>query len=228
MQQLAVLFRVNVPVNCETTRLARILEASLEIDDEIAVDMIDATLEVLGPGSNHWFVLQQHLTAGASAWQVTDDRTGLTRVVADEAQATYDGATAIADEATDELREAWLNAFGRNGDPSDAWDHAIKAVEHALIREMMPSDHSATLGKVIGQLGSAQSAAQWRMILPGQDASHDVAPLVGMLRLIWPNHDRHGGTAPPRPPSEQEARAVVSLAATIVQWHREGWVVQKR
>lgn len=49
-----------------------------------------------------------------------------------------------------------------------------------------------------------------------------------MLRLMWPNHDRHGGTTPKRTPSEQEARAVVTLAAAIVQWHREGWVVQRR
>jgi hypothetical protein len=55
----------------------------------------------------------------------------------------------------------------------------------------------------------------------------DVAPLVGMLDGIWPNTDRHQGSATNRSPMAQEARAVVTLAATIVQWHREGWVVQK-
>jgi hypothetical protein len=34
--------------------------------------------------------------------------------------------------------------------------------------------------------------------------------------------------ATPRTASVAEARAVVTLAATIVQWHREAWVVQRR
>ena len=45
------------------------------------------------------------------------------------------------------------------------------------------------------------------MCLPGHDLSEDVVPLVSMLRLT---------------------RAVVTLAATIVLWHREGWAVQRR
>jgi hypothetical protein len=65
-------------------------------------------------------------------------------VVTDETQATYEAAIAAADEAASELREAWANAFGRNGDPSDAWDHAIKAVEDVLIPEMMPNNTKAT------------------------------------------------------------------------------------
>jgi hypothetical protein len=50
-----------------------------------------------------------------------------------------------------------------------------------------------------------------------------------MLDIVWPNHDRHGGgPTPKREPSIEEARAVVTLAATIVQWHREGRALQKR
>jgi hypothetical protein len=40
-----------------------------------------------------------------------------------------------------------------------------------------------------------------------------------MLRLLWPNPDRHGGTNS-RQPSLDEAQAVVHLAVTIVQWAR--------
>jgi hypothetical protein len=181
----------------------------------------------LGSGDNGWETLQHHLSLGASAWKVADDRISLTRVVADEMQATLDAATSVTDEATTELKEAWANAFGRNGDPSDAWDHAIKAVEDVLIPEMMPNNTKATLGTVLGEL-AGQNGAQWKMVLPGNNQDHEVPPLVSMLRLMWPNHDRHGGPSPKRMPSEQEARAVVTLAATILQWHREGWVVQQR
>lgn len=229
MRKLAVVFRVNLPTNTDSQRLSEVLCALLEHDDdEVAIDLIDATLGVVSPGLNGWFGLQEHLTTGASAWRVNDERDGLTRVVSDESQATYDAATATADAATTELRTAWSHAFGRNGDPSDAWDHAIKAVEDVLVPVVVPNKAKGTLGDVLGQLGSPQSAPAWEMILPGADQSHDVAPLVAMLRLMWPNHDRHGGNTPKRTPSPEEARAVVTLAATIVQWHRQAWVVRKR
>jgi hypothetical protein len=165
------------------------------------------------------------LESGASVWRVGDDYESLTKVVSDEAHATFDAATSVADEAAKELREAWKNAFGRNGDASDAWDHAIKAVEHVLVPAVLPSQPKATLGQVRGLLDSQGSP--WKMILPGRDQNHDVAPLVGMLDEIWPNHDRHGG-GQTRTPSMEEARAVVTLASTIVQWDREAWVVQRR
>lgn len=210
---------------------ARGLLAAAQRDDELFLDLIDGTFDAYRVGDRTVDALNRLLSAGGSIWTVVKDENGeylLQRVVTDEAQATYDVATATADEATNELREAWANAFGRNGDPSDAWDHAIKAVEDVLIGEVMPNNQTATLGQVLGELGGQRSASNWRMILPGKDQDHDVAPLVAMLRLMWPNHDRHGGTAPKRTPSMEEARAVVTLAVTIVQWHREGWVVQNR
>jgi hypothetical protein len=141
-------------------------------------------------------------------------------------QATLDAAVSVADDISTELREAWTNAFGRNTDPSDAWDHAIKAMENLLIPIVLPNQQNATLGSVLRHLRS--QGHLWTMVLPGKNDYNDIGPLVGMLEGIWPNVDRHGGTGPTRPPTEQEARAVVTLAATIVQWHREGWVVQKR
>jgi hypothetical protein len=39
-----------------------------------------------------------------------------------------------------------------------------------------------------------------------------------MLRLIWPNPDRHANPNHRRTPSTEEARAVVHVAVTVVQW----------
>jgi hypothetical protein len=58
-----------------------------------------------------------------------------------------------------------------------------------LIPVVVPNNSKATLSNVIGELGGQQDT-QWKMILPGNDQSHDVSPLVAMLRLMWPNHDR--------------------------------------
>ena len=47
--------------------------------------------------------------------------------------AAFESATGTGDVASAELTEAWIRAYGRDPDPSDAWDHAIKAVEAILI-----------------------------------------------------------------------------------------------
>ena len=190
------------------------------------MDVVDGILEIWG-ASNRWTEINNLLATGASIWRVNPERDGLTRLVGDEAQATYVSATSTPDAAALELTEAWSNAFGRNGNASHAWAHAIKAVEDVMIPIVMPKNGKATLGSVVGELGGL-GGDQWEFLLPGDDESHCVAPLVAMLKLIWPNHDRHGGPNPKRTPSEEEARAVVTLAATIVQWHREGWVVRRR
>jgi hypothetical protein len=227
LREIGVRFRLTLPNNTEWKRFADSLVASAGKDEEFFLDLIDALLDVFGPAHNEWAELDRTFGSGASVWRVGDDRTSLARVVSDEAQATFEAAVSVADDVTTELKEAWANAFGRNGDPSDAWDHAIKALEDLLIRVVVPNQTKPNLGHVVGQLGN--QGAQWKLVLPGKNQDHDVAPLVGMLDLIWPNHDRHGGgQTPKRTPSAQEARAVVTLAATIVQWHREGWVVQRR
>jgi len=227
MRELAVRFRAPIPPDFDVPRLLRVLYGIIDgPDQELAVDMVDATLDVLGPDQNGWQTLQKHLDAGASAWKVADDHISLTQVVSDEVQATFDAATSVADDITTEMEEAWSNAFGRNGNPSDAWDHAIKALDALFIPLVVPSQTKPNLGHAVGQLRN--QGHLYELVLPGKNLDHDVAPLVGMLDVIWPNVDRHPGVPTTLPPTVEEARAVVTLAATIVHWHRDGWVVQRR
>jgi hypothetical protein len=227
LRQLAALLRVGVNPGANAATLGKSLIQAALGNQEFFLDLVDGALQIFRVADLARKSLAQLLDISGSVWTVADNGRGLESVVSEESQATYEAATSVADDITSEMREAWLNAFGRNGDPSDAWDHAIKAVENVLIPEMMPNNGNATLGSVVGEL-AGQNGTQWKMVLPGNNQDHNVAHLVAMLRLMWPNHDRHGGSSPTRTPSAQEARAVVALAATIVQWHREGWVVQKR
>lgn len=103
--------------------------------------------------------------------------------------------------------------------PSDAWDHAIKAIEAVFIPLVVPAQAKPQLGHVIGELRSKGQA--WQFVLPGAGQAHSVDGVLGMLDLVWPNPDRHGG-AQSRPPTVAEAEAVVHCAVTLVQWARAG------
>jgi hypothetical protein len=123
-----------------------------------------------------------------------------------------------------------MRAYGRNPDASDAWDLAIKAVEAALIPIVVQTQSGPHMGHVIGQLD--RQGEQWTTLLqfnqttpPVNPPHNSVQALVGMLRLIYPNPDRHVGPDH-RVPSLAEARAVVHLAVMMVQWARDGQIMK--
>jgi hypothetical protein len=131
-----------------------------------------------------------------------------------------------SDNASKELSDAWSKAYGRHADASDAWDHAIKAAEAVLIDAVVPRQKDPTLGHVLGHL--QRQGHLFKLVIPGPNLDYSVAPLVAMLELMWPNHDRHGNNSQPRhTPTIKEARGVVHVAVTIVQWAREGQIVRK-
>lgn len=224
IRDLASFMRLDVDRSWNVSVLASALISTAEDDEDFFLDLVDGVLQRRGNERNGK-ALRQVLDTAGSVWTVAEDYHSLVRVVSDESQATYEVATSASDEITSEMHEAWANAFGRNGDPSDAWDHAIKAMEALFIPMVVPNQTKPNLGHAVGQLRN--QGQLYELILPGKDLNHDVSPLVGMLDLIWPNVDRHPGVPTTRPPTEHESRAVVTLAATIVQWHREGWVVRK-
>jgi hypothetical protein len=197
-----------------------ILNACDESDD-LFLDIIDATLH-LQEGRNTKLIrrLQRILAMGGSAWTVANNGCSLQRRVDASAEAAFRRAAKPLDIASEELANAWAAAYGRDPDPSDAWDHAIKAVEAAIIPVVCPKQNKPTLGHALGELDRQRD--HWRLRLPGPDGAHGVEPLVGMLRLLWPNPDRHGSADRRRVPTAKEAENIVQLAVTLVQWSRDG------
>ncbi|WP_297660775.1 hypothetical protein, partial [Pseudonocardia sp.] len=66
---------------------------------------------------------------------------------------------------------------------------------------------------VYGQLKSNPSV--WSFSLAANDLRGNGETLEGMIRHIWPNPDRHGGTEG-RAPTQNEAEAVLQIAITII------------
>jgi hypothetical protein len=91
-----------------------------------------------------------------------------------------------------------------------------------------PEDHFAR--QQLGHTGNLiknlrDGAHKFEFVLTNDQGG--VQTLLAMLQLMWPNPDRHGGPNG-RTPTIEEARAVVQLAVTIVQWGREvkpGYVI---
>jgi hypothetical protein len=189
-------------------------------DEDYCLDVIHLILQLEPNGIDR---LDAVLAFGGSAWTATD--TGLRRRVDSTATSAFERAGEPADIASRELTEAWSNAYNREPDASDAWDHAIKAVEAVLIPVVVPLMDRPTLGNVLGQLSSQPHL--WKLGIPGSNDAYSIEPLVSMLRLMWPNPDRHGGLNG-RTPTLEEARAVVHLAVTIVQWARDGQIIRKK
>jgi len=218
--------RFPTPIGADPNQVWGYLLDEAAHNEEFCLDLLDMSLTVWRQESNHARKLRRLLAIGASVWTVSPDGKALQRGVAGTMQDTFIAAVSVGDKAARELTEAWSKAYGRDANPSDAWDHAIKALECILIPVVVGNKEKATLSDVVGTLKGNQSS-RWEMLLPGRSA-HAVAPLVEMLQLIWPNPDRHGSADSTREPSLEEAQAVVCAAATLVQWERQAWIVRKR
>jgi hypothetical protein len=185
--------------------------AAIERDESLYLDCVDITLKITS-GANS-ATLDSALRFGGSVWGVGADGMGLERRVPESAARAFDSAKTPGDSAAEELISAWAAAYGRNPDPSDSWDHAIKAVEELLIPLVVPKVAKANLGSVAGEIGA--NPTKWDFGLESNAGRTNGETLEGLLRLIWPNPDRHGG-ASKRAPTQDEAEAAVAVAVLIV------------
>lgn len=215
IRSVAAAVRVPLVASPDSGQLWDSLMSYAHSDDEVYLDILDATLFLTGGRGSR--SLREILRSANSVWTVSDGGTALERRVDVGSVAAKNEVISVQDLASVELAEAWKKCFSRDADPSDAWDHAAKAVEAILIPVVVPAQAKPHLGHVLGRLRSQKDS--WRLALPGAKNDYSIEALIGMLDLIWPNPDRHASEGG-RNPTPQEAQAVVHLAITIVQWAR--------
>lgn len=211
MAEIASGLRIPIRRTHEPGGISNQIFAAIEGDEDLYLDCLDLTLH-LGRGRSAGN-LDSILRTGGSVWGVNDSKTGLERRVDEATAAVFEHAVAPADAVSSELREAWTAAYGRNPNPSDAWDHAIKAAEEVMIPLVIPNVAKANLGGVAGELKA--NPAPWTIDLPANGGRSNGELLELLIRHIWPNPDRHGG-ANKRPPTQSEAEGAVQIAVVIV------------
>ncbi|MFW8624832.1 hypothetical protein ACOI1A_12920 [Corynebacterium glutamicum] len=214
---LEVTLRARVPVKpglSETKLMNELITRCLR-DEELFLDVVDATLS-LAPEQNS-ALTDIFLNAG-SAWSVSPQGNSLTRRVDATAQRQIEMIVSFRDDSSVELGEAWECAYGRSPNPSDVWDHSIKAIEAALWPIVLPQNPKATLGTIEKALHDKPS--KWTFGLKSNSIG-GIESLHALLKMVWPNPDRHG-TGESRTPTQNEAEAVLHTAITIVQWIQGG------
>lgn len=246
-----IALRLEIPIDYERADgdAARFLAFDPQPDE--LLDVVDAILSCGGPwpapstgdrvrsrNTNHAGLielkndLETLLREGSSAWRVNDSFSALTRrvdvTVTAAAQASEGTAMAVpaAGSAGGQLRAACDALYGLHPDPSAAYRDAIRAVESAAHATIEPNNAKATLGTMLGQFRNAPHV--YRIAIPGPDGTGSITPLTAMMELLWTGQtSRHGGQAPTRPETFEEAQVAVHLAATLVQWFTSGAVTRR-
>jgi hypothetical protein len=169
--------------------------------------------------------LMMMLSEASSAYAV--DMSGvwqLVRRVDPTAEAAVKDVIEGAGHASGLLKSAWRSTFSRDPNPDNAYRDAVLAVESVASALFTPKDEDPSLGKAIRHL--ADTVGKWSVagLDDKQQASGET--LLGMLRTVWQNDERHvsKGGAPPHGTTQEEAEAVMFLAVTIVQWFERGLV----
>lgn len=165
--------------------------------------------------------LDKLLTRGGSYLQVSFEGQHLVRRVDEAAQQAYQKSVEDSpNAAAKHLRNAWDAAFRRAPDPDISYSESVKAVEAVLNPLVVPKDPGPTLGKTLGILKQQCQSGKWKLVL-GDVQNHDenIERFVGMVDLLWKNHEhRHAGGPRARSQTQEEAEAVLHLVVLIVQW----------
>lgn len=169
--------------------------------------------------------LESILNAARSKWTVgtRDGRGGLVDRVPEGVRIAAESVAQLG-SAGAVLSRAWASIHGLDKKPSAAYADAVRAVEIVAVGLVQPKKETATLGSVLGQM---KDDADWALPLRQHDEALGPALVVSMLRTLWYGHrDRHG-KANYSDVTEDEARAAVGLAVTLVDWFDAGIIARR-
>ena len=120
-----------------------------------------------------------------------------------------------SDRASEHLRHAWSKCFGLSPDLNVACIDAVKAIEVAAVRTVIPNEPMPTLGKMCSAI--RDKSEKWET-----DSEFDgsVETILGMMDMVWKGHHRHGDESAPFEMSQEAAEMTVQTAVLLVSWFR--------
>lgn len=197
------------------------LIAEARSDEDFCLDVIDL---LVAARVGDLTELENLLATGGSVWKVQEnegERPSLQLRTPESQRHLAEIATTPDDDVSSELRQAFQHLYGRNPDESDAWDHAIKAVEAAYVPLVIPNQSNPNLGQVAGHITS--TSEQWDYAindtkLSGTKGTH----LANLIQSMWANPDRHKGSQESRKPTPVEAETAVLTATYLIALQRLG------
>lgn len=168
--------------------------------------------------------LRDLLESGGSAWTVRQRATvyRLERRVSAPVSAAAERAMSTPGSAGKLLESAWSATYGRNPNPGEAYDDAIKAVEAAGVGVVSPNNMKATLGTMVRDMKNAPS--KWTFTLTTAPHVDATAMVISMMETLWTGQaGRHGAAGPVHVENSQsETEAALLLAVPLVQWFGTG------
>lgn len=216
--QVALDLRLHVTGNPEEFFLKRCNE-----DPGLMLDMAECLLERYGNLSEtRAWELTSLLEAANSAYAVAPGSRALEHRVAPGVKAVVQvAAEGAPGSAGDHLVSSWSAAYGRRPDPAKAYSEAIKAAEASLAPHVSPQNVKQTLGTMVADIRNKPE--KWEFALVGSTSTPGLQAVLGMMEVLWAGQSsRHGGAAPTRLETIDEARAAVHLAAALVQFGHSG------
>lgn len=193
-------------------------------DEQLALELIDFLLH---EGALPQSLIKTMFEQAGSKWTAVapgrrGGEAGLVERVSDGVREAAEAAMALPESGA-LLAEAWHAAFGRNPDPEEAYEKAIKAVEAAGAFVVSPKNSKATLGTMIADM---RNQRDWRLptSVAGREQGHEV--VLSMAEALWNGQgSRHGGNGYVKPTQEQ-GEAAVLLAVPLVHYFERGIVAR--
>lgn len=200
--------------------------ALLVADDELMIDAIDMALGLLTFLDDRLIrTLDQHLWDAGSMWKVDeypDGSRGLFERVDATAEAAAKKAMGRPGRPGDYLRRAWSDQYGRNPDPQDAYNEAVKAIEAAIKPVIAPENDRATMGSMIRDIRAKPQ--KWVAILDAAGGRPGIEVLADMMDLVWKGHLRHGDEDAPIEATPDEGHMAVHVAVLVLEIFESGSV----
>lgn len=131
--------------------------------EEDALEVVNYLLFFLPADSPPARELESLLRMGGSAWTVTasEGHACLAERVPQEVQGRYEDL-ATKGRSGEHLQAAWSRMYGRDPSPSEAYDHAVKAVEVAGKPVISPKNGRTTLGTMIADFRNSPRSGTCR------------------------------------------------------------------